>query len=68
MNKKEETFKRLIKNSVLQIMKEWSFYRTPFFEGVRHPQNLNPSFSIFFILVIDVILMGFGYGLNKFYI
>ena len=37
-------------------------------KGVRHPQNLNPSFSIFFILVIDVILMGFGYRLNKFYI
>ena len=34
----------------------------------QYPLNLNPSFSIVLILTVDVILMGFGYRLNRFYI
>ena len=36
--------------------------------GVRYPLYLHPPFSVVLILTVDVILMGFGYWLNRFYI
>ena len=36
--------------------------------GIGTPLNLNPSFNIVLILSVDVILMDFGYQLNRFYI
>ena len=37
-------------------------------KGYNTPLNLNPSFNIVLILSVDVILMGFGSRLNRFYI
>ena len=58
----------MLTNEIVAGKKNPRFVNLYCVDMCRFRVNLNPSFSIVLILTVGVILMGFGYQLNWFYI